>query len=91
MNATKFLSERAASHEGIQRIWTLLESGVSPVVRLRPRKGKDSRLMKVTDGDSSTFYGVFTDDSMGAGDKSLHLPYTSILNGTIIVEVVTEL
>lgn len=91
MSTIEGLSEKAASHEGIQSIWSLLGSGVSPVIRLHPRKGKDSRLMRVVDADSNSFSGTFIDGIAGAANEHIHLPYNSILHGTIEIEEVADM
>lgn len=73
--------------QAINHIFTLLDAGLTPVIRLRPRKGIDSRLMEVTDADNGNLCGYFID---GREKEVVRLPYSSIINGTITVEEISE-
>lgn len=66
---------------------TLLQSGVVPLYLLKVRRGKDSRLVRVVNTDSSRFYCVFADSP---NEEKFMLAHDSIKHGTFILEEVEE-
>lgn len=66
----------------VSSIMTALESGVNPVFRLSVRRGKDSRLIKITGSDNHRFYCVFADT---AKEESFTILHTSIKHGTFML------
>lgn len=71
------------SREVVQRVIASLQAGVNPIYRLRPRKGIDSRLMRITGSDNQNFHGVFIDSKE---EESVLLPHKTVENRSITME-----
>lgn len=69
----------------VNKIITYLESGLNPVFRLSVRRGKDSRLIKVTGSDNHRFYCVYADS---AKEETFSLSHSSIKHGTFVLNEV---
>lgn len=69
----------------VSKIMTYLESGLNPVFRLSVRRGKDSRLIKVTGSDNYRFYCVYADS---VREENFTLPHSSIEHGTFVLNEV---
>jgi hypothetical protein len=65
----------------------LLQEGVTPLFKLRVRKGRDSLLIRVTNSDSKRFYCVTADSSK---EENIIVAHDSIKHGTFILEEITE-
>lgn len=73
------------SEDTVKLIMSLLQSGATPLFKLRPRRGKDSRLVRMIDTDSRNFYGIFADS---VREENVIIAHSSIKHGTFILEEV---
>lgn len=76
------------SREIVDRLLRSLAQGDLPLVRLRPRRGSDVRIVRVTGSSNRRFLGLLVDSSKE--DDFISLPYEFIEHGTILVEEVSE-
>lgn len=70
------------SNEAVSNIMASLQSGVSPLLRLSVRRGKDSRLIRVTDTDTQKFYCVYADTIK---EETFSISHSSIKHGTFVL------
>lgn len=75
------------SKEDVQYVMSLLQSGVTPLFRLKVRKGRDTRLIRVMDTDSYRFHCVFADTLK---EETVMVFHDSIKHGTLILEEIEE-
>lgn len=71
------------SKETVQQILAMLQAGLTPVYQLRPRKGCDSRLLRITGTDNRNFHGVFVDDPK---EGKVLLAHKSVEGGHMTIE-----
>lgn len=69
----------------VSKIMESLQSGVNPLFRLSVRRGRDTRLIRVTDSDNHRFYCVFADTTK---EETFSISHYSINHGTFVLNEV---